>query len=275
MTQFIENTGLGVGLGFRPELSDLLIDGHDLVDFLEVIPEHYLDAGKQKKLELLTLKDNYTIIPHAVDLSLGSAHGLNLSYLEKLARFIETVDPPYWSEHISFSKTSAHDIGHLSPVFRDDEHLELMLKHINQVKSVIDVPLILENITFQLNFTGQQYSETQFLNLLCKESGCGLLLDITNLYINANNHRYDWRQFVDELDKQHIKQLHIIGYEKDGDYLIDSHGAVIQEELWNVYKYVLEASNSPAVIVEWDRNFPDDIELVFEEVTKAKSLWGR
>lgn len=175
---------LGVGLGFRePFRSDLFLNRGG-VDFLEIVAEHYLDAPPQKEQELELLAAHFPLIPHAINLSLGSAEGLDADYLGKLAALIKQLNPPWWSEHICFTRAGGVDIGHLSPLPYTHEAVEVVCRNIEQARRLIDVPLILENITYMLTVPGGEMTEAQFLAEVVELSDCGLLLDVTNLHIN-------------------------------------------------------------------------------------------
>lgn len=184
---------LGVGIGFREPFRSELFLHQPQVDFLEIVAEHYLDPTTQKAQELELLAAHFPLIPHALNLSLGSYEGMDIDYLRKLAVLVNRLNPPWWSEHICFTKAGGVDIGHLSPLPYTREAIDVVCRNIEQVRGYIDVPLILENITYMLTLPGAEMTEAQFLTEIAERSNCGLLLDITNLYINAVNH---WFRFA-------------------------------------------------------------------------------
>lgn len=267
---------LGVGLGYRdaykPEV--MLAEGDDKVDFLEIIADHYLDASPWKARELEMLAERYTLIPHGLNLSLGSAEGLDAEYRDALIGLVNRLNPPWWSEHIAFTKAGGREIGHLAPVPFSDEALEVLVRNIEDVKARTDVPLILENITRPFDFPGSTIDEADFLAELVDRTGCGLLLDVTNLYTNAVNLGGDAAGLIDRLPLDAVVQLHFVGGHWDGDQLIDSHSSGTPEEVWGLLDRVLARSTIKGMILERDEHLPPYSELV-TELQRARELGRR
>ena len=154
------------------------------------------------------LADHFPIVPHAVNLSLGSADGIDDEYLEKLADLVDRLDPPWWSEHIAFTRGGAVDIGHLSPLPSTRDSIDMICHNIRRVRQSIAAPLILENITYTVTFPFSEMDEVTFLREVLEAADCGLLLDVTNLFTNATNHGYDPLTFFERLPLERIVQLH-------------------------------------------------------------------
>ena len=272
MEKFAQLPKLGVGLGFREQFRGEVFLHRTDIDFLEITADHYLDASPQKLNELDLLAAHFTLIPHGLNLSLGSAEGIDEVYLEKLARLIDRIKPAWWSEHVCFTKSGGIDIGHLAPLPFTVEAIEVLCRNISKVKSVINLPLVLENITYMVNFPFAEMSEAKFLRILAEETNSGLLLDVTNLYINSRNHDYDWREFLDELPLERIVQLHFVGGHKHGDLHIDAHGNKTQNEIWEVFEEVCRRADVKGAILERDENFPPFVELL-EELEQARNIF--
>jgi uncharacterized protein (UPF0276 family) len=270
---------LGVGLGFRePFISDLFLNRQQ-VDFLEIVAEHYLDASWQKQQELKLLATHFPIIPHAINLSLGSAEGLDTDYLRKLAALIKQLNPPWWSEHICFTKAGGVDIGHLSPLPYTQEAVEVLCRNIAEVRRWIDVPLILENITYMVKLPGAEMTEAQFLGEVVERSDCGLLLDVTNLHTNAVNYSYDVHDFLQQLPSDRIVQLHFVGGHWHDGILIDSHSQSTPVEVWQLIEEVVARVPVKGIILERDENLPPFAELTAElqkarNIGRSHSRWG-
>lgn len=265
---------LGVGIGFRePFRADIFLN-KDKVDFLEITADHYLDATKEKERELELLKNNFTLIPHALNLSLGSADGIDESYLKKLARLIEHLNPPYWSEHICFTKAGGIQIGHLAPMPFTNEAIDVLSRNIEKVKRRINVPLVLENITYMMKVPFDEMDEAEFVRKVVDENDCGLLLDVTNLYINSANHHYDWRDFLNRLPLERVVQLHFVGGHRHKDFLIDSHSEKTPNAVWEIMEEVLSRASVKGAVLERDENYPAFNELV-EELETARKIGRR
>jgi uncharacterized protein (UPF0276 family) len=262
---------LGVGLGFRePFKSDLFLNRQQ-VDFLEIVAEHYLDAPLPKQQELELLAAHFPIIPHGINLSLGSADGLDAEYLGKLAALIKQLNPPWWSDHICFTKAGGIDIGHLSPLPYTKEAVEVLCRNIAEVRRWIDVPLILENITYMVTLPGAEMTEAQFLAEVVERADCGLLLDVTNLHTNAVNHGYDVDNFLQELPWERVVQLHFVGGHWHDGLLIDSHSQSTPVEVWQLMDAVLAKVAVKGIVLERDENLPSFAELLVE-LQQARQL---
>lgn len=263
---------LGVGLGFRSIFkADLFIDPRS-VDFLEITLDHYLDASPAKWRELELLKQSFRLIPHGLNLSLGSAEGVDSEYLAKVADLVHFVDPPYWSEHIALTKAGGIEIGHLSPSVFSQEAVDVFVKNIETVKKTIPYPLVLENITYLFELPHSNLSEAAFLSQILERADCGLLLDITNLYTNAYNHGFDYRHFLSQIPLERVVQLHFTGgFVAQNGILIDSHSENTPDAIWEVMDYVFSVASPKGVILERDENIPPFAELK-KEVQKAKDL---
>lgn len=262
---------LGVGIGFREPLRSGIFLNQEKIDFLEITADHYFDASPKKLEELDLLTSHFPLIPHSLDLSLGSAEGIDEQYLETLAEVVDLVKPPWFSDHICFTRSGGVKIGHLAPVPFTDEALDVFVKNIGRVKKRIRVPLILENITYNLEYPSSRMSEGAFIRKLLDETGCGLLLDITNLYINSVNLKRDWRKVLDEMPLDKVGQLHFTGSRKSRNRLIDAHADKTDDEIWKVYEAVAERCDIKGAILERDENFPDFSEILCE-VEKARSI---
>lgn len=264
---------LGVGIGFRePFRADLFLH-RDKIDFLEITADHYFDANRKKLEELNLLREHFPLIPHGLNLSLGSAEGVDESYLERFARLVEKLNPAWFSEHLCFTKSGGKEIGHLAPVPYTNEAVKVFVKNISRVKAKINAPLILENITYNVRFPSSEMSETKFIRTILEETDCGLLLDITNLYINSVNHNFDWREFLDDLPPERIVQLHFVGAHRHGNHLIDAHAHRTGEEIWNVFREVCVRCDIKGAILERDENLPPFAEIL-EEIEAAKRIFS-
>ena len=262
-----------IGLGFREQFrSDVFLNRGE-IDFLEITIDHYLDASPKKSAELDLLAAHFPLILHGLNLSLGSAEGVDEKYLEKVAALIERIKPVWWSEHICFTKAAGIDIGHLAPVPFTSEAVEVLVENIEKVKSVVKAPLILENITYMVQFPFAEMDEAAFLREVIERTDCGLLLDVTNLYVNSKNHGYDWREFLDKLPLERVIQLHFVGEHFHQNRHIDAHADKTQNEIWEVFAEVCRrANNLKGAILERDENLPPFTEIM-EELQTARRLF--
>jgi uncharacterized protein len=265
---------LGVGCGFRPPFrSELLLDP-SAVDFLEITADHYLDAGPAKQRELEALARHFVLIPHGLRLSLGSAEGIDEAYLRSLARLIETVDPPFWSEHIAYTRAGGFEIGHLTPLPWTHEAVEVLRRNVFRVRQIIDRPLILENITYDFVPPNAEMNEADFLNEVLEATDTGLLLDVTNVFCNSRNHGFDPLDFLDRLRLDRLVQIHFVGVEELNGRFVDSHARPTGPEIFNLIDALAERTPIRAATLERDEELPRFAELR-PELERARAAVAR
>ncbi|MBI3898016.1 MAG: DUF692 domain-containing protein [Gammaproteobacteria bacterium] len=246
-----------LGIGYRRELARWIDTRPAQISCLEITAEHFFDAGEERLKEL---RRDYPLFVHGLGLSLGTPGPLDAETLAQFVRVVKAADPLWISEHVAFTRTADVDLGHLNPVLPTEETLAIFADHARELLERCNKPLILENITSHLRLDGTM-PETEFLNRLCDRSGCGLLLDVTNLYINARNHNFDPEQWLHEIDPKRIVQLHVVGYSKHNGRWEDLHAEAIQEDLLVLIANVLDYAPVQAVIVERDHHFPSPVEF--------------
>ena len=265
---------LGSGVGYRePWFGPLTSAEGNGIDFLEITADHFMDAPRWKIDQLKKLKESFTLIPPSLDLSIGSSEGIDKVYLEKLARIIEFTDPPYWSEHLAFTKAGGLELGHLAPLPFSNEAVDAVSANVEKISEVIEIPLILENITYGVNMPGHEMSEAEFISKVFDASGCGWLLDVTNLHVNSVNHSFDPLLFLQQTPTERVVQLHYVGFTKNArGYLIDDHGNAVDEEIWELMDEVLrQCSGVKGTILERDSKLPSFNEIM-DETDRARSL---
>ena len=230
VTDFDQLPDLGAGLGFRLPFTEQVLAKADEVDFLEITADHFIGITEGRDRVFQRLREKFTLIPHGLNLSLVSAEGLNRDYLDQLKGIVDCVQPPWWSEHISFTQSGEVEIGHLSPVPFNMSGLDALCDNIRIAQECIERPLILENITYTMQLPWNDIEEGEFLAELLDRSSCGLLLDVTNLYTNSVNHEYDPNRFLDQLPDDRVVQLHYVGGEWNDGKLIDNHSHTTPDE---------------------------------------------
>ena len=253
-----------VGLGFREPLADWILSMPKEIDCLELTAEHFFDHGEHL---LKHLRDLYPISVHGLGLSLGSPGAIDQETLSQFRRVADIADARWISEHIAFTKTDDVDLGHLNPVPLTQKSLKVLVDHAREVMDVCQRPLILENITSYLRVP-EELVEADFINQLCQQAGVGLLLDVTNLYINSCNHRFDALEWLHRLEPSVIKQLHIVGYSYQDGIWHDRHCEPIQDELLELTAEVVSYAPVESIIIERDGVLPPvcDLELELQRV---------
>jgi uncharacterized protein (UPF0276 family) len=262
MTDF---PNLGVGLSFRSTFRADLFAHRDGVDFLEIIADHYFDAPREKLDELDLLADHFLLVPHGLDLSLGSAEGIDARYLDKFAALIERVRPPWWSEHIAFTRAGGVSIGHLAALPRTQEAVDALARNVEQVKRTIATPLILENPTEAFAAPGAEMDEPEFVARALAACECGWLCDVTNMLTNAVNQRREIEAEIDRWPWERAVQAHFAGgrIAPDGRW-IDSHDSPAPPRALELLGALSRRGALKGVILERDEDMPPFDDLLAE-----------
>ncbi|BDV34212.1 DUF692 domain-containing protein [Methylocystis iwaonis] len=265
-----EAPALGSGLGYRPPFRADLFANRSRVDFLEIIADHYFDAPKEKLAELDLLRAHFPIVAHGLDLSVGSAEAIDSAYLEKFARLIERLDPPWWSEHLCFTRAGGVDIGHLAALPYTQEAIDVVARNVDTVRKRINAPLLLENITTVVRVPGAEMDEPEFLTRTLDATGCGWLCDVANLYTNAVNQQVDIDATFERWPWERLVQIHYAGGRWRDGVLIDSHDSATSEAVWALYDRIVARAPVKGVILERDERLPIFAELL-DEVARARA----
>jgi uncharacterized protein (UPF0276 family) len=265
---------LGVGIGFREPFRTELFERRHAIDFLEITADHYFDAPPEKLAELELLADHFPLIPHGLDLSLGSADGVDVAYLAKMAELISRLGPPWWSEHIAFTRAGGVSIGHLAPLPWTDEAVAVVARNVDRVRESIKTPLILENITAPCVIPGSEMDEPEFITAVLDRTGCGWLCDVTNQYTNAVNHGVPIESILERWPWDRAVQLHFAGGHWQDGTLIDSHARATPSEVWRVLESAVARAPVRGIILERDENLPPFSELA-SELERARAIGRR
>jgi uncharacterized protein (UPF0276 family) len=249
-----------VGIGYRRELARWIASRPAEIACLEITAEHFFDRDLG---ELRGLGRDYPLFVHGLGLSLGTPGPLDRATLDAYARVVAASDPLYCTEHVAFTRTPDVDLGHLNPVAPTLENIRIVADHAREVMDRCGKPMLLENIASHLLLKGTM-PETEFLNRLCDAAGCGLLLDVANLYVNSRNHGYDALAWLDGLETKNVAQLHVVGYTRRDGRWHDAHAEPIQRELYDLAGELMRRAPLRGVIVERDANIPEPGELAAE-----------
>jgi len=264
------------GIGWRQPHYEQLLRERPAIDFIEVHSENFFAEGGAALATLMQGRAHYPVSLHGVGLSLGSAAGLDLQHLDRLACLVERVQPLRVSDHASFARvgTGLH-ASDLLPIRFDEESLALMVRHVDQVQQRLKRTMLVENLSAYLGWDGDTLAEPEFFNALCKQSGCGLLLDVNNLVVNARNAGFDVETaseaacaWVDQLDAGIVGEIHLAGHAELPGIVIDDHGSRVPDSVWRVYRHArIRFADAPALI-EWDTDVPA-LDVLLDEARRA------
>lgn len=262
---------LGVGLAYREPFRDELLHKQSEVDFLEIAADDYLDATPVLEEELELLAEHFTIVPHFMKLSLGSAEGLDEAYLQKVAALVKWLNPPWWSEHIGFTRAGGVTLTHPAPLPFTKDAVAVMKRNIIAARRAIPTPLILENVCSQLVWPGTEMDEADFLNEVLGVGGCGLLLDVTNLFANAPSFGGDPAAFLERLPLDRVVQIHFSGGHESKGRFVDSRGQAVPEGVWQLLEQAVAQAPVRSICLERDDNLPPLGEVLWE-LERARAI---
>jgi uncharacterized protein (UPF0276 family) len=253
---------LGVGIGWREEI-DLSIPRLPGVDWVEVVAEN-LHAGHLPETLLALRERGLPVLPHGVSLSLGSAEQVDTRRVEHLAEVASALDAPMVSDHVCFVRAGGLDSGHLLPLPRTREALDVLVDNVKLTQSILDMPFALENIAALLEWPEAELTEAQFLRELTERTGCLLIVDVANLYANARNLNVDPEAFLDEIPLEQLAYVHVAGgIERDGLYH-DTHAHPVLPAVLELLGELRARVDPPGVLLERDDDYPTDSELAGE-----------
>ena len=260
---------LGFGLGFRPTHFSDIIEQKPDVDWFEVISENYMDTGGPQRRILDQLKERYPLVMHGVSLSIGTVDPINSEYLDKLKKLADDVKPKWISDHLCWTGIAHKNTHDLLPVPYTEEALKHIIERIKQVQDYLGRQIVLENPSTYLEFTASSMSEWEFIARMVDGSGCGLLLDVNNIYVSCYNHRWDPKTYIDAMPLDSVAQIHLAGHSNMGTHIIDTHDDHVVDEVWTLYSYVINKAGPISTMIEWDDKIPE-FPVVMEELSKAR-----
>ncbi len=263
---------LGLGVGLRSKHFPYLMNNDDpLVDWFEIISENYMDNYGYARYALQQIAAKRPVVMHGVSMNIGSTDPLNLDYLTRLKKLADIIQPKWISDHLCWTGMAHLNTHDLLPMPLTEESLHHVIQRVRQVQDLLERPLVLENPSTYLEFKESTIAEWEFLSALATSTGCGLLLDVNNVYVSAYNHGYSAEHYIRNLPHRHIVQIHIAGPSDCGDYLIDTHDKPVPTPVWQLYKLAQDLTGGVSTLLEWDANIPDYPELV-AELHKARQV---
>ena len=264
----------GFGLGLRRTHYADFLETDVPVDFVEVISENYMVEGGRPLRVLEEIRARHPVILHGVSMSIGSAHGLDGDYLARLRELARRIDPLWVSDHLCWTRTSAHNSHDLLPLPLTREALDLVVENIDRAQTALARPMLFENPSSYLTFPEDEMPEWEFLTEMARRSGCYLLLDINNVYVSAGNHGFSAEDYLAGLPLDRVRQIHLAGHTPataDRPIIIDTHDRPVCDEVWALYAQVVAKTGPLATMIERDDGIPPLPELL-DELDRAREL---
>lgn len=265
--------GPQVGVGLRPvHYPHLLTRPKTAVRWFEAISENYMDSEGRPLDVLLQMRRDYPVALHGVSLSAGGVEGPRPGYLERLKRLAERVQPWIVTDHLCFTGAHASNAHDLLPLPYTEEAVRTVAANVRRAQDALGRVIALENVSSYLTYSESEMTEWEFLVAVAKAAGCGILLDVNNVFVSASNHGFRAEDYIDAVPPELVKQLHLGGYSDMGDFLFDTHSRAPTEPVWALYRRAAARFAHAPVLIEWDEDVPAWPELEAQAV-KAASLW--
>jgi uncharacterized protein len=262
---------IGVGLSYRQTFSREVLNHRDCIDLIELVADNVRESSEDQNIRALA--SQFPIACHSLGLSVGTDERIDLEYAERIARVVKLTGAHWLSDHLAMTRVGGIDLNHLVPISFSRQTVEIVARNVEQVRRVIDVPFILENISYYVKVPGSDLTEWQFLTEVCNAAPCGLLLDLNNLLVNATNHAYDPYEFLHGIPLDRVIQIHLAGSRMVDGLRVDTHADRVQAEVWGYLSWVLARCKPRGIILEWDREFPP-FEVILDELAQARTLMG-
>lgn len=259
------------GIGLRAPHVGELCRSRPQIGWLEVHSENYFVEGGPALSALESIRADYPISLHGVGLSLGSADPLDAEHLARLARLADLIEPSAVSDHLCWSHVDGRNLNDLLPLPLTDEALTLLCDRIDAVQSALHRPLLVENVCSYLRFADDTITEWDFVAAVAAKSGCKLLFDVNNVYVNAVNHGFDPRAYLAAIPADAVAEIHLAGFDGRGRCLIDTHGSRVAAPVWELYRIAIGRFGPKPTLIEWDTDIPA-LDVLLDEAAKAQAI---
>jgi uncharacterized protein len=270
------------GIGWRHAHERALLEQRPALPFIEVHSENFFAEGGVALHLLAKAREHYAVSLHGVGLGLGSAAGIDAWHLDRLAALVQAIDPVRVSDHACFARAPLQPgqapthAGDLLPIAFTEASLHIMAANVQRVQERLKRPIGVENLSAYLAWADDTVAEAEFLNALAQRTGCWLLLDVNNLFVNAlNAHAADplaaTCAVVNAMAPRHVGEIHLAGHDDSGELVIDDHGSAVRDPVWAVYEHALRHVGRQPTLIEWDANLPE-FAVLLAQAAKADAI---
>lgn len=261
-----------VGVGLREQhRKELTESPPQTVGWLEILADNFLDANEQTLQMLEALRETYPMSLHSVGSSIGSVDPLNKEYLLKLKKLIDRLDPFTVSEHLCWSSAHGIHLHDLFPLPMNEETVSHVSSRVSEIQDLFQRELLIENVSAYTTFPESTMDEPTFITEIATQSGSAILLDINNIFLNAENLDFNASKYIASIPKELVKEFHLAGGEKREGYILDSHSCPVWDEVWQLFTEGIRRFGAVPALIEWDNDIPP-LETLLKEVDKATAV---
>ncbi len=267
------------GVGLKADHYREILETSPDIGWFEVHPENYMGAGGPPHAYLTQIRERYPLSLHGVGLSIGAERPLDTDHLARLKKLVDRYQPGLVSEHLAWSTHDTTFLNDLLPLPYTEETLARVARHVGQVQDALGRQILIENPSTYVVFDTSTMSETDFLKGVAERSGCGLLLDVNNVFVSATNHGFSPEFYIDTFPVEHVGEIHLGGHAEDEDeagypLLIDAHDRAVIDPVWQLYHRALRRCGVTPTLIEWDNDVPE-WPVLFSEAQQAEAIIDR
>lgn len=259
------------GIGLRAQHYTDVLETRPGIAWLEVHSENYFGAGGQPHYFLEQFRARYPLSLHGVGLSLGSTDALDYAHLGKLKTLIARYQPGLVSEHLCWGSVGGRHLNDLLPLPYTEEALCHVCERICWTQDFLGRQILIENVSSYIQFAQSTIPEWEFVAAVARATGCGILLDVNNIYVNAVNHKFDPLRYLEAIPVETVQEIHLAGFDSNGECLVDTHGKPVCDAVWALYREALERFGKIPTLIEWDTDIPE-LSVLLEETRKADAI---
>jgi len=261
----------GVGIGLRSQHINEILATLPNIPWFELLADNHLAEGGLIVEQLEAIAEHYPITLHCVGMSLASVEPLDLSYCQRIKALSNRVNAAWVSEHLCFSSALGVHSHDLLPIPYNQNSLDHCVNRVLQIQDFLGERILVENVSSYMTFENSDVSEIDFLVALAEKADCHLLVDVNNIYVNQVNHGLDGEGYIDQLPIDRIKEIHLAGYQQQGNYLLDAHNNPVSEPVWKLYQRLIDRKANIPTLIEWDNDIPP-LQTLLNEAEKANTI---
>jgi len=262
---------LGHGVGLRRDHFERVLSGPARVDWFEAISENFMVPGGRPLDVLTRVRERYPVVLHGVSLSIGSTDPLDEGYLDRLLGLTKRFEPAWVSDHLCWSGVGGRQAHDLLPLPYTEQAIGHVVGRVLRVQERLGRPIALENVSSYVAYAHSAMPEWEFLAEVARRSGCGILLDINNIYVSSKNHRFDPRAYLEGVPADRVWQFHLAGHSNKGTFLLDTHDHPVIDAVWDLYRDAVRRFGRVSTLIEWDDKIPE-FERLEEESGRARAI---
>ena len=262
----------GVGIGLRPPHYDEILDTPRRIDWLEIVPENFVNAGGSAMRTLRACAERWQIVAHGVSISFGGREPFDDDYVRGLKALLDELDAPYYTDHLCYAAIGGVAYHDLLPLPFTEEAVRHCAGRIKELADRLERPIGIENISFYAFMPGSTMTHGEFVTAVAEEADCALMLDVNNVFVNACNHGGDPLEWLRALPLHRTIQMHIAGHVEEDGRLVDNHGRAIVPDVFSVFREALKTVGKVPVLLEWDSDIPS-LDRVLDEADAARAVY--